>query len=138
MPKVVVYAISTCGWCRRTRKLLDIQDDLFRSLQPDVIHNVYISILNDVGAIISQPYEAKIDELLFGNPQTIDFVLLQDLDAVTVNVIYSNGAERNLKIFLQKDATVDRVAVQSEQFSQEVELGGSSSFDLTLELFRRY
>jgi glutaredoxin len=23
MPKVVVYALSTCGWCRRTRKLLD-------------------------------------------------------------------------------------------------------------------
>jgi hypothetical protein len=38
-------------------------------------------------------------------------------------------------VFLQKDVTVDRVAVQSEQFAQEVELGSSASFDLTLELF---
>jgi hypothetical protein len=40
-----------------------------------------------------------------------------------------------MKIFLQKDASVNRVAVQSEQFSQEIELGKSATFDLTLELF---
>jgi len=40
-----------------------------------------------------------------------------------------------MKIFLQKDAAVNRVAVQSEQFSQEVELGKSATFDLTLELY---
>jgi len=50
-------------------------------------------------------------------------------------MIYSNGTERNMKIFLQKDVSVDRVAVQSEQFSQEIELGKSTTFDLTLELF---
>ncbi len=40
-----------------------------------------------------------------------------------------------MKIFLQKDATVDKVAVRSEQFSQEIELGKSATFDLSLELF---
>jgi uncharacterized membrane protein len=40
-----------------------------------------------------------------------------------------------MKIYLQKDASVNRVAVQSQEFSQEVELGTSATFDLTLELF---
>jgi hypothetical protein len=126
---------NTSGGSAEFRKLLNIEDELFRSLEPDVINNVYVSVLNDDGAIISSPYEAKIEELVFGAPQTLDFEMLQDLDAVTVDIIYSNGSERSLKIFLQKDATVNRVIVQSEQFSQEIELGGSSSFDLTLELF---
>ena len=96
---------------------------------------MYISITNDQGAIISQPYEAKIAQLKHGEPQIIDFMLLQDLDAVTVNMIYGNGSTRSMKIFLQKDASVNRVAVQSQQFSQEIELGKSATFDLTLELF---
>jgi uncharacterized membrane protein len=57
------------------------------------------------------------------------------LDAVTVDIVYGNGNRRTPKIFLQKDASVDKVIVQSEQFSQEVELGGSAAFDLNLELF---
>jgi uncharacterized membrane protein len=40
-----------------------------------------------------------------------------------------------MKIFLQKDASQNRVLVQSQQFSQEGELGRSATFDLTLELF---
>jgi hypothetical protein len=126
---------NTSGGSAEFRKLLDIEDELFRSLQPDIINNVYVSILNDDGAIISQPYETKIDQLVFGSPHILDFTMLQDLDAIAIYMIYSNGTERTMKVFLQKDETVDRVAVQSEQFSQEIELGGSSSFDLTLELF---
>jgi len=67
----------------------------------------------------------------------MDFALLQDLDAITVNMIYGNGSQRSMKIFLQKDATANRVIVQSEQFSQEVELGKSATYNLTLELFSR-
>ena len=117
------------------QKLVNIEDELFRSLQPDVIPNVYVSILNKDNAIISQPYEAKIPQLRSGEPVTLDFALLQDLDAITVFMIYGNGNQRTMKIFLQKDASEDRVLVQSEQFSQEVELGSSTSFDLSLELF---
>ncbi|KAA3633060.1 MAG: hypothetical protein DWP97_09905, partial [Calditrichaeota bacterium] len=57
------------------------------------------------------------------------------LDEVIISMIYGNGTQRALKIFLQKDESQDRVIVQSEQFSQEVDLGSSTSFDLTLELF---
>jgi uncharacterized membrane protein len=127
--------VNTAGGSAEFQKLVNMEDELFRSLQPDVIPNVYVSLLNEQNSIISQPYEAKIAELKYGLPQTVDFKLLQDLDAVTVFMIYGNGNQRQMKIFLQKDNSVDRVVVQSEQFSQEVELGNSSTFDLTLELF---
>jgi len=126
---------NTSGGTAEFQQLLHMDDELFRSLQPDLIHNVYVSILNDDGAIISRPYEAKIGQLRYDEPAVLDFELLQDLDAVTIVIYYANGVERRMKVFLEKDASVDRVAVQSEQFSQEVELGTSASFDLTMELF---
>lgn len=133
--RVRLTLANLSGGSAEFQKLVDVEDDLFRSLQPDVVHNVYVSILNGDGAIISQPYEYKIDELRYGHPETVDFSLLQDLDAVTVYLIYSNGTERNFKVFLQKDISVNRVAIQSEQFSQEVPLGKLARFDLSLELF---
>ncbi len=117
------------------QKLMNLDDPIFRSLQPDIINNVYVSLLNDGGAIISQPYEAKLNALKFSEPQTIDFAILEDLDAVTVSIIYGSGSQRTLKIFLEKDARVNKVAVHSEQFSQEVELGKGATFDLNLELY---
>ncbi|MEM7584143.1 MAG: NEW3 domain-containing protein [Acidobacteriota bacterium] len=126
---------NTSGGGAELAHLIDTEDALFRSLKPDVIHDVYVSLANDEGAIISQPYEAKLEELRYREAGTIDFALLQDVDAVTVRLAYGSSGQRSVKIFLQKDASVDRVVVQSEQFSQEVELGASASFDLTLELF---
>ncbi len=123
------------GGSAEFRKLINIDDQLFRSLQPDIINNVYVSLLNDANAVISQPYETKIDQLRYGEPVSTDFTLLQDVDAVTVYMIYSNGSQRSMRIFLQKDAAGNKVAVGSEQFSQEVDLGKTASFDLTLELF---
>lgn len=131
--KLTVENASSGG--EEFQKLIGIEDKLFRSLQPDVIQNVYISLYNSDGAIISQPYEVKIEQLKSGDPRDIDFGLLQDLDAVTVNIIYGNGSSRTLKIFLQKDNSANNVAVQSQQFSQEAELGKTATYDLTLELF---
>lgn len=133
--KVRLTLVNTSGGTPEFQKLINVDDALFRSLQPDVINNVYVSILNNDNAIISQPYEAKISQLKYGEPVDVEFSLLQDLDAVTVFIVYANGSQRTMKIFLQKDATVDRVEVQSEQFSQEIELGKTASYDLTLELF---
>lgn len=132
---VRITLINTSGGNAEFQKLVRMEDQLFRSLQPDVIPNVYVSIANTDNSIISQPYEAKIDELRFGHPKELDFVLLQDLDAVVINIIYGNGSTRSMKIFLQKDASQNKVLVQSQQFSQEGELGKSATFDLTLELF---
>ncbi len=58
---------NTSGGTAEFQKLLNIDDELFKSLQPDIINNVYISLLNDNQTIISQPYEAKIDVLRWGN-----------------------------------------------------------------------
>jgi hypothetical protein len=133
--RVRLTVANASGGSAEYRHLLPTEDELFRALQPDVVYGVYISLLDDTGAVISQPYEARIDRLAYGEPCQLDFLLLQDLDVVTVNMIYGKGTERKLKIFLQKDTSTDRVAVQSRQFSQEAELGKTASFDLTLELF---
>jgi hypothetical protein len=133
--RVRLTLANASGGSEEYQKLLGLDDPLFRSLQPDLIHNVYVSLYNNEGAIISQPYEAKIEQLQAGRPQRVDFSLLEDLDAVTVNIIYGNGTSRTLKILLQKDNTANRVIVQSQQFSQEAELGKAATFDLRLELF---
>ncbi len=126
---------NSTGGTAEFQKLIGIDDELFRSLQPDVINNVYVSLLNDENAIISEPYEHKIDLLRSGEPVTLEFGLLQDQDAVTVSVLYGNGSQQSRKIFLQKDASINIAAIEAEQFSQEVELGGSTDFAMTLELF---
>ncbi len=117
------------------KKLINIDDDLFNSLQPEVVNDVYLSLLNNDNAIISRPYETKIEELVYGKPVTIDFTLLQDLDAVTVNMIYGRGSVRAPKIFLQKDESENKVMLQSEQFSQVEELGEAATYNMTMELF---
>lgn len=126
---------NASGGTEEYRKLLNVDEQLFRSLQPDVINNVYISIANEKNEIISRPYETKLSSLVYGKPQQVSFALLQDLDAVTVNMIFGNGSTRSLRLYLQKDQSKNTVVVQSQQFSQEGELAKSSTYDLTLELF---
>ena len=133
--RVRVTLENTSSASAEFAQVVNMEDELFRSLQPDVIHNIYVSLSNDDGAIISSPYEIKLEELRSGNPETVDFELLQDLDEVTVNIIYGNGSSRSPKVFLQKDATANKVLIQSERFSQEVELGSSATYGLGLELF---
>lgn len=126
---------NSTGGTAEFHKLIGIEDELFRSLQPDVINNLYVSLVNDDNAIISEPYEHKIERLAIGEPLALEFGLLQDLDAVTVSVLYDDGTHQSRKIFLQKDASANIAAIQAEQFSQEVELGGSTDYQMTLELF---
>jgi uncharacterized membrane protein len=126
---------NASGGTEELQKLVNIDDKLFRSLQPDVVNYVYASLLNADGSIISEPYEQKIEELTFGHPRELDFTLLQEVDAVTVNLTYGNGTTRSMKIFLKKDSSQRKVLVQSEQFSQEADMGKSASYDLRLEQF---
>ncbi|MCP3959547.1 MAG: hypothetical protein GY719_16995 [bacterium] len=102
---------NTSGGGAELDHLIGFDDELFRALQPDVVHDVYVSLANEDGAIISQPYEAKLEELRYGRPATLDFGLLQEVDAVTVRLTFGKSGQRSVKIFLQKDATVDRVVV---------------------------
>ncbi len=133
--RVRLTLANASGGSAEFRKLINLDDALFRSLQPDIINDVYVSLQNNDGAVIGQPYETKIDQLKYGQPAHLEFALLQDLDIVSVNMIYGKGTQRTLKVYLEKDATVNKVLVQSQQFSQEAELGKTASYDLTLELF---
>lgn len=117
------------------KQLVEFEDELWESLQPDVVHDVYVSLMDDEEAIIGLPYEVKVDELHYGNPVEIDFSLLVDTDVLSVNIIYGNGASRRLKVFLQKDESVNKALIQSEQFSQEIELGGTTDYGMSIELF---
>jgi hypothetical protein len=116
-------------------QLVEFEDELWKSLQPDVVHDVYVSLMDDDDAIIGLPYEVKVDELRYGEPVAIDFSLLVDSDVVSVNIIYGNGSSRRLKVYLQKDQTVNKAVIQSNQFSQEIELGGTTDYSMSIELF---
>jgi len=114
-----------------------IDSTLLRQLRPEEIPNVYVSLKDDSpggGAIISSPYEARIPVLRFGEPVTLEFRLLRDVDAVTVAMTYANqSAER--RVMLEKDASANIVTIQSSQFSQEGDLGSQVTYDLQLERF---
>ena len=119
-------------------KLADIIDStLLRQLKPEEIPNVYVSLKDDAaggGAIISNPYEARIPILRFGQPVTLDFRLLKDVEAVTVAMSYANQSSER-RVLLEKDAAANIVTIQSSQFSQEGDLGTQVTYDLQFERF---
>jgi hypothetical protein len=113
-------------------KKIELED--FEGIRTDRIANVYVSLLNDQKAIISRPYEAKIESMSYNEPVTVDFFLLQDQDNITVKCVFADKSEEK-KIFLQKDESANRVLITSEQFSQEADLGARATYEMTLELF---
>lgn len=119
-------------------KLADVIDSaLLRQLRPDEVPNVFVSLKDDSpngGAIISSPYEARIPVLRFGEPVTIEFRLLKDVDVVTVSASYANQTS-DRRVFLEKDASANIVTMQSSQFSQEGDLGSQVTYELQLERF---
>ena len=131
---------NTTGGVADYAKLVETDADVFDpSLQPDKINNVFISLheateTGGVGPIISQPYEGKIATIRFGQKAEIDFLLLKDVEVVTVSMTYAGKTDQR-HIYLQKDAGADRVIVTSPNFSQEANLGESATFTLDLERF---
>jgi hypothetical protein len=99
------------------------------------LKNIYVSI-KEKGIIIGQPYERKIEKLAIGNTETIDFMLLKDVESLTVSVNYADKIEDN-DIYLEKDSSANVVLINSLQFSQEADLGTRATYDLTLERFSK-
>lgn len=129
----ITLANMTSG-TNEIKRLLNIEEGLYALVQPDVITDVYVALLNDQGAIISQPYETKIEVLKVGEDPTIEFTLLQDVDIATVRLIYSQNQDQK-KIYFQKDAASNRVAIVAEQFSQEAPLASTATYRMRMELF---
>jgi len=114
-----------------------IDSTLLRQLSPEEVPNVFVSLKDDSpngGAIISQPYEARIPVLRFGQPVTLEFRLLKDVDVVTVTATYANQTQ-DRRVFLEKDASANVVTIQSAQVSQEGDLGTEVRYELQLERF---
>lgn len=116
------------------KRLLNVDENIYSLVQPDVITDVYVSILNEQGAIISQPYEIKVEALKVGEPPTIEFTLLQDVDVASIRFIYGSSQDTK-RIYFQKDASSNRVAITTEQFSQEAPLGSTATYRMRMELF---
>lgn len=102
--------------------------------------NISVS-LRDYGAsgagpIISSPYEVIIPILPVGQEQTLQFELLKDVDSVAVSMTYAGKVDLR-EVYLEKDATANIVSINSAAFSQEADLGGQATYDLSLEQFTR-
>ncbi|HEY4613349.1 MAG TPA: NEW3 domain-containing protein, partial [Bacteroidota bacterium] len=134
MRKVRVTLANMTSGTSDIKRLLNVEESIFELVQPDVITDVYISLLNEQGAIISQPYEIKVEALKVGEPPTIEFTLLQDVDIATVRLIYGQNQDQK-RIYFQKDASANRVAINAEQFSQEAPLSSTATFRMRMELF---
>jgi hypothetical protein len=114
-----------------------IDSTLLRQLRPDEVNNVFVALKDEPGAagvILGSPYERRIPVLRYGQPITLEFRLLRDVDALTISIAYANQSSER-RVLLEKDASADIVTVQAAQFSQEADLGRSATYDLTLERF---
>lgn len=132
--RVKLTLLNTAGGSFDLEKLKTLGEQSYaEKLRPDELTNIYVSIKNEF-TIIGQPYEVKIPILKFGERKTIDFLLLQDVDEVVVSINYADKVDEK-QIYLQKDASMNIVAVNSIQFSQQADLGGKATFDLILERY---
>jgi hypothetical protein len=99
------------------------------------VYNVFASINNiSDNTIIGSPYEIRIPFINNGETAIADFNLLRDAESVQVVLNY-NGKKDSKNIYLEKDASANRVDITSSQFAQETDLGSSASYSLDLERF---
>jgi len=99
------------------------------------VYNIFVSLVNlKDETIIGTPYEIRIPSLELGKASNVDFGLLRDVESLQVSLNYS-GKKDNKNIFLEKDAASSFVDINSTQFSQEINLGATATFDLSLERF---
>lgn len=132
--KLVVANSSLVAMDYRRLGILESKVPVADALKLREIENVFVSLKNEEGAIISEPYEIHIDRLKVGEKEEISFELLKDVDVVTVSLSYAGRVEER-KVFLKKDASANLVTIQPEQISQEADLGGEAVYPLKLERF---
>ncbi|MBN1971790.1 MAG: hypothetical protein JXR48_14860 [Candidatus Delongbacteria bacterium] len=110
----------------------DLADDL--KLVPPSLKNIFISLKDDYGSIISQPYEYHISSFDFDKTCEISFKLLKDVENLTVSANY-NGKIDEKKIYLKRLSEVNRLTVNSDIFSQEIMSSESGEYGLELEYY---
>ncbi|HOD53210.1 MAG TPA: NEW3 domain-containing protein [Candidatus Cloacimonadota bacterium] len=103
-------------------------------LSPSVIHNVYVSLHDLQGNIISQPYEYHIATLKLNEKKRINFSILKDVESVIVTANYGDKIDQK-QIYLSRKTDSNLVNITPNYFSQEVESGQTAIFDLKMEYF---
>jgi len=96
------------------------------------LRSIYVSLKDENGTIIAQPYDALIEVLSYNQTESLEFQLQKDVDEVTVVLQYADVENDERKVYLQKESSVDIVDISSMQFSQEGDLGLSVTYDLAL------
>jgi hypothetical protein len=108
-------------------------EDLFPLDFMKEIKDIYVSLLSE-GKIISDPYEKVIATLPIESERDVTFQLLKDVENLDVSISYS-GKTETTSVYLQKGVSANMVTVNSAQFSQEADLEGTATYDLSLEKF---
>lgn len=123
---------SSGGTYAVEEKALDGWDDT--ELKPTILYNLYISLKDQYGNMISQPYEYHLKKISLNEEKTIRFKLLKDMEAVTVASNYGDKYDEK-KIFLKRKSSRNILSVDSDIYAQEIESGQSAEYNLTLEYF---
>jgi hypothetical protein len=108
-------------------------EDLFPLDFMKELKDVYVSLLSE-GKIISDPYEKVVASLPIESERDVTFQLLKDVENLDVSISYS-GKTETTSVYLQKGVSANMVTVNSAQFSQEADLEGTATYDLSLEKF---
>ena len=116
--------------------------EILGSVDPDLmaleilsgaVYDVFVSLVNLAdGAIISRPYELRIQKLAPEVSIDVDFGLLKDVDSLQVSLSYSGRIE-NKAIMLEQAVLENRIDMRTSQFSQEADLGTEARYELSLD-----
>lgn len=98
------------------------------------VDNVFVSLTDENGVIISEPYEQVVKTIGADGAVTVHAALLRDVDIARVVLSYA-GRTETAPVFLEKDTSANVVRLVSQQFSQEADLGGGATYDLRLERY---
>ena len=104
------------------------------SLIPSGVKNIYVSLKDESGSIISQPYEYHIKEMKNDELIKIKFSLLKDVDAITVSSNYGDKYD-NKKIYLKRKSSLKSVSIIPELYAQEIESGNTAFYPITMEYY---
>ncbi|HJP30006.1 MAG TPA: NEW3 domain-containing protein [Candidatus Latescibacteria bacterium] len=97
------------------------------------VQNMKVSMEDNFGTIIAEPYEQLVPALALGDSIQLTFRLLDDSDDVVVAMTYLDESEEDHYIILRRESRQDLPTINSVQFSQEGDLNTRVNYDLILE-----
>ena len=120
-------------------------DPIPEQLRTRTVNDVFVS-LKDSGAsnqtdpnaphggnaTISLPYEVHIPEMKYGEEKTLNYQILRDVDTLVVSLSY-RGQTQDIVVQLEHASGGNEIQASSSQFSQEADLGGQATFNISLE-----